>query len=274
MATPSPRERRPPRTSTGVPGLDPLLEGGFPAGRAVLLCGAPGTGKTTVALQFLCAGAARGEPGVLLTVDEKPAHILSDAEAFDGLDLQRHVDAGRVAILDAAPFFTTLRGAWRRTDVDARAVAADLTRHSRAMNARRLVLDPVSSLVPPALDRGEAEDYLRSLVHSLEDNLECTVLLTCRASGDSPAYDTLRHLASGVIDLAIERAGGGVSRYLRVQKMRATAADLDDHAFVIEEGLGAALVGPAPPAVREVLTLRPRPVAAAAPPPSDRPAVV
>src|SRR2546429_9793190 len=59
------------RVSSGVPGLDRLIEGGFPANRAVLLCGGTGTGKTTFGLQFLADGLRRGESGAFVSVDER-----------------------------------------------------------------------------------------------------------------------------------------------------------------------------------------------------------
>src|SRR3954462_15932262 len=59
-----------PRASTGVEGLDFVLGGGFARNRLHLLEGNPGTGKTTIALQFLMAGAAAGEVGVYVSLAE------------------------------------------------------------------------------------------------------------------------------------------------------------------------------------------------------------
>jgi KaiC/GvpD/RAD55 family RecA-like ATPase len=58
------------RVSTGIDGLDQLLEGGFPKGRSVLITGEPGTGKTIMTLQFLADGLARGEKGIYVAADE------------------------------------------------------------------------------------------------------------------------------------------------------------------------------------------------------------
>src|SRR5918998_1334655 len=65
--------RRPddrPTVSTGISGLDDILAGGLPAGRLYLLQGDPGTGKTTVAVQFLLEGVRAGEPVVYVTLSE------------------------------------------------------------------------------------------------------------------------------------------------------------------------------------------------------------
>src|SRR5512138_707536 len=65
----SPTERHA-HASTGVPGLDQLLHGGLPRGRMHLIEGEPGTGKTTLALQFLLEGRRLGEAGLYVTLSE------------------------------------------------------------------------------------------------------------------------------------------------------------------------------------------------------------
>ena len=61
--------------STGIAGLDPLLCGGLPADRLYLIQGRPGTGKTTLALQFLLEGAQRGERAVYVTLSETASEL-------------------------------------------------------------------------------------------------------------------------------------------------------------------------------------------------------
>ena len=63
------------RVSTGVHGLDTLLGGGLPTRRMHLVYGRPGVGKTTLALQFLLAGAAAGEAGVYVALSETEEEI-------------------------------------------------------------------------------------------------------------------------------------------------------------------------------------------------------
>src|SRR5918996_3925395 len=93
------------RASSGVPGLDEMIDGGFPAHRAILIRGQIGTGKTTLATQFLVDGISRGEPGVLVSVDSKPRHVVEDAARF-GWDLKGAASRRALAILDASPYFT------------------------------------------------------------------------------------------------------------------------------------------------------------------------
>src|ERR1043166_1350661 len=69
------------RLGTGVEGLDQILEGGLPENRIYLLEGDPGTGKTTIALQFLLEGARRGEAGLYVTLSETKEELQAVAES-------------------------------------------------------------------------------------------------------------------------------------------------------------------------------------------------
>ena len=69
------------RVSTGIPGLDDILNGGFPRGHLYLIEGDPGTGKTTVALQFLLAGLQQGEQGLYVTLSESKQELEGVAES-------------------------------------------------------------------------------------------------------------------------------------------------------------------------------------------------
>ena len=71
------------RVKTGIAGLDPLVEGGFPEGRSILVSGATGTGKTIFCTQFAYIGAKEyGEPAVYVTLDERPDLIREDVSRF------------------------------------------------------------------------------------------------------------------------------------------------------------------------------------------------
>ena len=75
---------------SGVPGLDSVMAGGYPAGHLFLVEGDPGTGKTTLALQFLLEGVRRGEPGLYITLSESAAELTGVAEShgwsLDGIE--------------------------------------------------------------------------------------------------------------------------------------------------------------------------------------------
>src|SRR5690606_5874632 len=88
-----------PRISTGIAGLDDILGGGLTPQRVYLVEGSPGAGKTTLGLQFLLDGAARGERGLYITLSET-AEELAAVAASHGWDigaLAVHELAGDVA---------------------------------------------------------------------------------------------------------------------------------------------------------------------------------
>ena len=86
-----------PRASTGIPGLDDILSGGLARNRLHLLEGSPGTGKTTIALQFLMAGAAAGEMGIYISLAETE-HELRDGARSHGWEIDP-----KVAIVELIP---------------------------------------------------------------------------------------------------------------------------------------------------------------------------
>src|SRR6185369_14377965 len=69
------------RLSTGVSGLDDILNGGFPSQHLYLIEGNPGTGKTTIALHFLLDGVIRGDKGLYVTLSESQGELLGVAKS-------------------------------------------------------------------------------------------------------------------------------------------------------------------------------------------------
>lgn len=218
-----------------------MIGGGFPTHRAILVRGSIGTGKTTLATQFLMDGIRRGEPGLLVSVDSKPRHVVEDAARL-GWDLQDAVSRRALAILDASPYFTAAR---KNAVVDPRQVTSDLTQQVRTLKATRLVIDSLSSLLPAESSPTVLRDFLRSLFFSLEDNLGCTVLLTAWDGRDSPGPvgDYAEALATGVLELALVKVKDTFERRLFVRKMRGTATDLTERPFQIAADRGVVLDG-------------------------------
>ncbi|TWB21754.1 circadian clock protein KaiC [Nitrospirillum amazonense] len=87
---------------SGVAELDSLLNGGPLRGTSTLITGPAGTGKTTITLQYLHAACERGEPATLYEFDERIGTLQTRAAAFN-LDIQRHVESGRLLIEQVDP---------------------------------------------------------------------------------------------------------------------------------------------------------------------------
>ena len=95
---PSPGER----ASTGIPGLDDILGGGFPCERLYLVQGDPGVGKTTLALQYIVAGLGRGENAALFSFEEGRDIILARAQKMN-VDLRTPYEEGHLIMQQVDP---------------------------------------------------------------------------------------------------------------------------------------------------------------------------
>ncbi|MBN2306143.1 MAG: hypothetical protein JXQ72_16790 [Anaerolineae bacterium] len=90
------------RVTSGIPGLDKMLGGGFIPRSAVLLRGAPGTGKTTFGLQYLIEGVRRGETGLFISFEEFPQSLYRDAASV-GWDLAALEEQGKLKLMFTSP---------------------------------------------------------------------------------------------------------------------------------------------------------------------------
>jgi circadian clock protein KaiC len=90
------------RVTTGVPGLDAMVNGGYFLGSTTLVVGVSGVGKSVMGLQYLEEGVRRGERGLMVTLDEAPAQILRNAKTV-GIDLEDAIGRGLVKLQFDAP---------------------------------------------------------------------------------------------------------------------------------------------------------------------------
>lgn len=197
------------RVPSGVHGLDALIGGGFPALRTCLVHGDSGAGKTVFALHFLMEGARRGERVILISAD----------------GTRPPVNHRLTIALAESQNFHELRG---HHCADARQVESDLARIVRQFDATRVVIDDLPALTGRDLPVDRAEDFLRSVLATSDDNLGCTTLITARTEeGRHPtaAGTAAERLASGVIRLH----GGPTDRWIHVRKMRGAPSALEPY---------------------------------------------
>ena len=200
------------RVKIGIPGLDDILNGGLPATHLYLMEGDPGTGKTTIALQFLQEGVKEHETALYVTLSESRQELLAVAEShgwsLDGID-----------IFELLPEENSLRVDRQYTVFHpAEVELADTTRaildRVEGCSARRVVIDSLSELRMLAQEPIRYRRQLLALKQYFSDK-NCTVLLLddrttertrSPASQRSSRRDLARKPAPGIRDQAPQDA--------------------------------------------------------------------
>lgn len=214
------------RLSMGTKELDQMMSGGLPRGSTTILAGAPGTGKTLAALQYLMDGAKRGEKGVLLGFRESPRQLVEKARVFN-LDLAGALEQGRITMI-------------RRAAVDF-AIDEVLWQTWAALengDVKRLAVDGAGEIERAIADKQRRHDVFSALVELVHAR-GVTALVTREMSqvvgpeldfADSP----LEVLAENLILLRYVEFRGELSRILSVLEMRDAAHDRSIRQYEIE----------------------------------------
>ncbi len=204
------------RVKTGVEGLDEMLQGGFPESHIVVVMGSFGTGKTTLALQYMVEGIRSGEPCIFISLEEDRESITRNAAAF-GWDVSKAIDSKKLGLFKLEPSDA-------KTTVTR--IKSDLPKFIKSFGAKRVVIDSVSLLNMMFDDDTERRTNLFNLCQLLRST-GATTLLTAEVKDENPrsSRDGLaEYTADGVILLQSDetRDGGEVQLTVRVLKMRRT----------------------------------------------------
>ena len=206
------------RVTTGIKGVNEMLSGGFLPGSMVLVRGAPGTGKTSFALQFLVHGATKqNEPGLLISFEEFPSSLYRDAESL-GLDLKSLEASGRLHLMFTSPevFLASLESPDSR-----------LNQLVLDANIRRLVLDSVSYFDRLTADMQELRRIYTSVANGLRREGVTAVLLgeEGRSEYRRASKGGLSFIVDTIILLRYVEIESAMQRAIMVLKMRGS-----DHA--------------------------------------------
>lgn len=179
------------RISTGVPGLDQILRGGLLAGRVYLVHGESGTGKTTLGLHFLSAGAG---DALLITFGQPAERIRSDAAGM-GLNIQK------VTILDFTPppeTFAEMQSydIFSPSEVEREPVTEQISKAIQEKKPKRIVVDGFSFFKSLAGDAFQQRRLLQSFFRFATAN-NATLIIVSDEHSCARDVDAIIHLESG-----------------------------------------------------------------------------
>lgn len=223
------------RISTGVTGLDRLLHGGLPRNRFYLLEGSPGSGKTTLALQFLLQGASRGEQVLYVTLSETSEELrgvaashgwsLDPITLFELSSMDEVLGAGREqSILN--PWEMELGGMVRL-----------IQQQVESTKPTRIVFDSLSEMRLLAQDALRYRRQVLALKQYFAGR-DITVIIVDDLTDNHGQRDSHLHsLCHGVITLErVTLEYGAARRRLQVQKLRGVDYVAGFHDFLIRTG--------------------------------------
>jgi circadian clock protein KaiC len=223
----------PPRISSGSKGLDDILNGGLDPDRMYLYEGNPGTGKTTLAMQFLLEGVRHGESVLYIALSETRRELSLVAKrhgwSLDGIDLFELVSPE--SILDPERELTVLHPAEMELSETTKLILDKV----EAINPSRVVLDSLSELRLLAQGALRYRRQVLALKHFFASR-QCTVVLLDDTGSreDDLQLHSISHGVVALEQLAIEY--GAQRRRLRVLKMRGIEFRGGYHDFTIEKG--------------------------------------
>ncbi len=195
------------RLSTGVLGFDEVLNGGLIPGRTYLVRGQPGTGKTTLGVHFLNAGAQAGEKTLYITLGEPAEQIRTNAKSLG-------FDPKGITFLDLSPtskFFTEVQAydIFSPAEVEREPITQQIIEQVESLKPQRVFLDAMTQFrylsADPFQFRKQVLSFLRFLLEA-----GATVLFTSESSEAAPD-DDLRFMSDGVIHLNFSPTGRTIS---------------------------------------------------------------
>ncbi len=212
------------RIKTGIKGLDEMLSGGFLSQTANLVEGAPGTGKSTLGMQFIYNGITQfDEPGLILTFEEFPQQYYHDAEGF-GWNFRGLEQADKLRVIMTSP---------EVGKADLERVEGRIAAMAREVGAKRILVDSLSHFERLTDDPTDLRSLLFSFINSLKRE-GLTSVLTRESQafiGESDgAEEDAAFLVDSYIMLRYVEIESAIRRALLVLKLRGS-----DHAKDIRQ---------------------------------------
>lgn len=218
------------RIKTGIKGLDEMLCGGFLPETANLVEGAPGTGKTTLGMQFIYNGITQyDEPGLIITFEEFPQQYYRDAQAF-GWDFRGLEAASKLRVIMTSPEVS-------RADLES--VGGRIQAIAAEIGAQRVLVDSLSHFERLTSNPVELRGMLYSFINALKRE-GLTSVLTRESStliGETDASEEdIAFVADSYVLLRYVEIESAIHKALLVLKLRGSDHAKDIRQFEITPG--------------------------------------
>lgn len=207
---------------TGIRGFDTILEGGMPMGRALLVTGSTGTGKTVFTNEFLYRGITEfNENGVYVTFEERPSDIIRNVRNF-GWDFDKLISQNKLAFVDVSPdiISTKVTGEYDLS------ILIDRIKYAvTKVNAKRVAIDALSTLFTRFPDKEKIRDTIFFVCDALKSIGVTSMITAEKPHGEVKfvsRYGVEEYVVDGVVDLDFETGQQQFVRKLFVKKLRGT----------------------------------------------------
>jgi circadian clock protein KaiC len=218
------------RVKTGIKGLDEMLNGGFLVETANLVEGAPGTGKTTLGMQFIYNGIAQfNEPGLIMTFEEFPQQYYRDAEAL-GWNFRGLEQSDKLRVIMTSP---------EVGKADLESVGGRIEAMAREIGARRILIDSLSHFERLSDDPVELRNVIYGFINALKREGLTSVLTRESPAliGESDsAEEDVAFVADSYIMLRYVEIESAIRKALLVLKLRGSDHAKDIRQFEITSG--------------------------------------
>jgi len=216
------------RLKTGIVGLDAMLNGGFIPESSILVRGAPGTGKTTLAFHFLLEGIRQGESGLFISFEEFPQSLYRDAASL-GWNLAELETSGKLHMLFTSPQVLLTNLASPNSPLLERIMMG---------NIQRVVVDSITHFTRVSRDSQELRTVYNRVINAFRRENLTSMLLAEELQGDSAGIDKgrLAFVVDCMVLLRYLEIESAVRRAILVLKMRSSNHDKAIHEYRIGPG--------------------------------------
>ena len=220
------------KAPTGVSGLDEITLGGLPRGRATLICGTPGCGKTMLGMEFLVNGARKySEPGVFIAFEESKEELTINSASLD-FDLD---ELGRQQMLAIDHIHVDPNEIAETGEYDLQGLFIRIKYAIESIGAKRVVLDTIETLFSGFSNEAVLRAEIRRLFQFLKSFGVTAIVTGERGEKSLTRYGLEEYVADCVILLDHRVADQITTRRIRIVKYRGSSHGTNEYPFTIDE---------------------------------------